>query len=297
MAVTIAEHPKSRSESKAYGENNADQAEMFYKVFGTEDDAVVRTLVEATLAPEYSFLTLLNYHLTPMGGGEWEVRAVYGEAPHTTLSFDTSGGHIHLQYSKETVQSWAVSPDGTDAAPPDFGQAVGATKDNIEGVDVVHPQLNFTLTKAFLNTNMPPAYGDKLVNCTGKTNDRDLNLNVDGLEFSFKQGELLCMGGSGDTRGDYWVFPIKFSVMRNTTATDELRIGGAAGAGGIPSGPDNWIEKKGWEYLWVRFDERPDTTSLRIVIRPQAVYVERLYDAADFSVLELPFTEPTPPTP
>lgn len=291
MTTVISETPKSRDQTKNYGENNADAAEFLYTVFGTDDDAEVRALVEATVTEEYGFLVLHSYRATPRGAGQWDVRVVYGEAPATTLSFDTGGGNIHLQYSKETIESWAVSPDGTDAAPPDFGQAIGATKDNVEGVDVVSPALNFTLTKSFKKTNMPPDYGTTVFTLTGKTNSKRYRLAVDGLEFTFEVGELLCLGGTGAPKGDYWEFSFKFSAMRNTTAADQLRIGGAAGSGGIPTGPDNWITKKGWEYLWVRFDERPDTTALRIVIKPQAVYVERVYDGADYAPLELPFTE------
>jgi hypothetical protein len=49
--------------------------------------------------------------------------------------------------------------------------------------------------------------------------------------------------------------------------------------------PITGINKKGWEYLWVRYADQEDTGSGAIVKRPIAAYVERVYDEAGFAAL------------
>ena len=43
------------------------------------------------------------------------------------------------------------------------------------------------------------------------------------------------------------------------------------------------VDKKGWEYLWVRYADAEDQNVL--VKKPIAVYVERVYEEGDFSLL------------
>jgi hypothetical protein len=43
------------------------------------------------------------------------------------------------------------------------------------------------------------------------------------------------------------------------------------------------IDKKGWEYLWVRYQDAEDADVL--VKQPAAVYVEQVYPYGDFSLL------------
>lgn len=45
------------------------------------------------------------------------------------------------------------------------------------------------------------------------------------------------------------------------------------------------ISKKGWEYLWVRYVDAEDAAAKAFVKKPQAVYVERVYEEGDFSGL------------
>ena len=47
----------------------------------------------------------------------------------------------------------------------------------------------------------------------------------------------------------------------------------------------NNISKEGWQYLWVLFRTIEDGTANALVKRPQAVYVEDVYEKTDFSQL------------
>lgn len=43
--------------------------------------------------------------------------------------------------------------------------------------------------------------------------------------------------------------------------------------------------KKGWEYMWVMYADRDDDTAKRIVKLPIGVYIEQVYELADFAGL------------
>ncbi|MFN4261629.1 MAG: hypothetical protein ACK4RK_20290 [Gemmataceae bacterium] len=66
-----------------------------------------------------------------------------------------------------------------------------------------------------------------------------------------------------------WEIIFRFAASPNAT---DLTVGDIQG-----------IEKKGWEYLWVRYADAEDENTL--VKQPIAAYVERVYDYGDFSLL------------
>lgn len=68
-----------------------------------------------------------------------------------------------------------------------------------------------------------------------------------------------------------WDITFKFAQRSNQTG---LEIGDLTG-----------IAKKGWEYLWVRYEDVEDGTANAIVKRPKYVYVEQVYNSGDFSGL------------
>ncbi|MCK4625174.1 MAG: hypothetical protein KAV00_07685, partial [Phycisphaerae bacterium] len=45
------------------------------------------------------------------------------------------------------------------------------------------------------------------------------------------------------------------------------------------------INKKGWEYMWVRYADAEDAAAKAIVKKPVAVYIEKVYEDGDFSTL------------
>ena len=86
----------------------------------------------------------------------------------------------------------------------------------------------------------------------------------------FAAGEVLFLGASGSQRGeDDWEITFRFAASPNVTG---LTIGDIEG-----------IDKKGWEYLWVRYADAEDEKVL--VKQPIAVYVERVYDEGNFAGL------------
>jgi len=72
--------------------------DLQFMVLGTELDAEVRALVQATIPAIYANLVFQSYHIAHQGGGVWEVSVRYGkrepkEPGQSSFSFDTGGRH------------------------------------------------------------------------------------------------------------------------------------------------------------------------------------------------------------
>jgi hypothetical protein len=234
--------------------------DLIYIVDGTESDAVVRGLVEATIPAMYAGLVFQNYHISHQGSGLWEVTVRYGkrepkEPGQSSFAFDTGGGTTHITQSLQTVAKYP-------ADAPDFKGAIGVNNDSVEGTDITIPVYNFKETHYIPAVLVTPAYKTTLFALTGKVN-----------AFPFKgfaPGEVLFLGASGSQRGmEDWEITFSFAASPNAVG---LTVGDITG-----------IDKKGWEYLWVRYQDAEDADVL--VKQPAAVYVEQVYPFGDFSLL------------
>jgi hypothetical protein len=91
----------------------------------------------------------------------------------------------------------------------------------------------------------------------------------------FAAGEVKFMGVEGSQRGKGgdWELNFKFAASPNTTS---LTIGTITS-----------IVKKGWEYVWVGYEESVDTlgSDKARAVKVRDVYVERVYDTSDFSTM------------
>jgi hypothetical protein len=259
MAVIIEKYDSRES---TVGVENP-SVDLLYVVDGTEDDAVVRATVEATIPAIYAGLVFQNYRIAHQGGGLWEVSVRYGkkepkEPGESSFSFDTGGGTTHITQSLQTVNSYA--PAGED--PPDFKGAIGVNNDSVEGTDITIPVYNFKETHYIPVALVTPAYKAALFYLTGKVNAAPFK--------GFAPGEVLFQGASGSQRGqEDWEITFSFAASPNATG---LTVGDITG-----------IDKKGWEYLWVRYQDSEDADVL--VKQPAAVYVEQVYPYGDFSLL------------
>ena len=107
MAVSIAETPTSRSATEGV-DNNA-SATLEYIVQGTDDDAVVHALVQATIPAFYRGLSFQSYSFDPVhvdetdAIGYWDVSAQYGvkDPKESTYTFDTGGGTAHYPVASD----------------------------------------------------------------------------------------------------------------------------------------------------------------------------------------------------
>jgi len=83
---------------------------------------------------------------------------------------------------------------------------------------------------------------------------------------------VLFLGASGSRRGlsssDDWEVTFRFAASPNRW---DVTVGAITG-----------IRKRGWEYLWVRYEDDEDEDTEQLIKRPVAVYVEQVYEYGDF---------------
>ena len=267
MSITVTEKFESRRSTT--GDNPS--AELGYTVRGTEDDLAARTAVESASPTTYDNLPRQAVAVEPVGPDHWDATVRYApnqisSPPQTgdsVFNFDTGGGTQHITQSKATVGIYAA-PGST---APSFQGAIGVTADSVNGVDITVPVYQFSETHYLPPEVVTESYKGTLFSLTGKVNN--------GSFRGFAAGELLFLGASGSRRGtgadDDWEITFRFAASPNVT--------------GLAVGPISGINKKGWEYLWVRYADAEDTGSGTIVKRPIAAYVERVYDDGNFGGL------------
>lgn len=265
MAITIAEKIDSRESTT--GDNGT--VELKYIVSGTADDLAAKAALAANTGVTYDGYTRQSVHVEAVGDPTisltWEGSVQYAvkqkepETGESSFSFDTGGGTQHITQSIETVQKYAAS--GT---APDFHGAIGATKDSVEGVDITMPVYNFSETHYFDPSVVTSAYKGLLFHKTGMYNNDSFK--------GFEPGEVLFLGASGSKRGKGdWEISFRFAASQNRSS---IMVGSI--------GP---ISKKGWEYLWVRYEDAEDTAAKALIKKPVAAYVEKVYYGTDFTSL------------
>jgi len=137
----------------------------------------------------------------------------------------------------------------------------------VNGIDITMPVMNFSETHYFRASKVSTAYKKRLAELTGTVND--------GKFKGYDPGEVLFLGASGTRQGkhsdDDWEITFRFAVSPNRK---NLKVGDLIVK-----------EKLGWDYLWVRYADDISKDRKSLVKKPEAAYVERVYQAADFGGL------------
>lgn len=246
------------------GQNSS--ATVLYLVYGTGDPVEAKNELLLQAPATFDGLTRTDVTVEPLTLSAWRGTAQFGTLPpegEMVLSFDTTGGTERVTQSLETVGKYA--PSGQ--AAPDFQGAIGVGKDSVDGVDVVVPVLNFSVTKTVQALDVTFAYVNFLRSMTGRVNG--------DIWKGFAKGEVLFNGAQAQGSLQDRLIPITFNFSASENAV------------GIPVGNITVPSKEGWHYLWARYAEDEDAVAKRIVRRPIAAYVERTYYYADFSTLGL----------
>lgn len=259
MSGSLIELFNSRNEIVS----NAPSAEFLYLANNCQDEDEVLALA-AEVSPEtYHSLVRRSIEITEqIANGKWKVTVRYEkqtvedeDEPEPTISFDSTGGSQHITQSKTTKGAYGPN------ASTQLGGAIGYDGENVAGVEITVPVWNWQethyLTDAQINTNAYYAL-------TGM-------INSDGFR-GWQPGEVLFLGASGQKRGTgKWEVTFKFACSPNQYNFSINNIVVA--------------EKRGWDYLWVQYGEDVDDTVKVRIKKPVAVYVEKTYDEAPFSVL------------
>jgi len=263
MSITVEEKVDSRR--IVTGENAS--AELIYTVGGSDSDTAVKAAVEAAAPEEYEGLSRQTIDIEPVTvdtvnqRGLWTATVRYGRiAPQTigsepVYNFETGGGTQHI------TQSLSTTRYPSDTAP-DFKGAIGVSGGSVQGVDITVPVYNWSETHRLSAATVTTAYRGALFNLTGKVNDAAWR--------EFVAGEVLFLGASGSKRGeDEWEITFKFAASPNR---ENMSVGSITG-----------VNKKGWDYLWVYYED--EVSSNKLIKQPKAVYVEQVYSRADFAAL------------
>lgn len=260
MSIEVQETWRSRKQERS---QNA-STEREYVVKGTDDEDAAGTALAAHVAGEAT-LTIggdtpvtiskisIDERLTEdawLGTVQWG-RGTYNvsEPGQQTISFDTTGGRAKVTQSLGTN----AYSNGT---APNFNGAIGVTKSGIEGAEVITPALSFSIKRQFAPEAVTQAYINTLADLTGKYNNNTF--------MGRAEGEVRFDGATGDQQqvGQPVDITFKFTISPNV---ENLTVAGIEG-----------ISKKGWQYLWVLYEEVDDTSAKFLCQRALAVYVEDL---------------------
>jgi len=263
--VSIAIAEKIGSGELESGDNPG--AELVYLISGTSSESAALSALEGEAPDPHEGLARQSCRVEPYGelAGMWEGVATY-VAPEdveqavgeSTVRFNTGGGTQHITTSRGT-NKFPV------ATAPSYNNAIGVTRDGIEGVDIVVPRFEWSETHTFAAASVTQGCRHTMRDLTGRTNS---------IEWQgYAIGEVLFLGAEGSKRSDGdWDITFNFAAGENQTG---ITIGGIAD-----------IAKKAWEYLWVRFQDVEDTAKSAMVKQPEAVYCETVYRSGDLAALD-----------
>lgn len=261
-----------------------------WKIFGSTDDIevhadVVRQLNMRALYWNYPAgggvgqLQADSYTLEYLGGDAWHLSVNYSKegaddeeatAPiRKSRSFDTSGGQEHITQAI----AGKVSEKGKTANLVDGDKIIGFDGTNVNGVDIIVPQLSFQENYEVPSSYVKAEYIKKVSQATGTTNNAEFR--------GFKQGEVLFLGCSGSQewdkeRGDGpWALSYKFAISPNAGANQTLPA--------LTIGEITGIEKKGHEYLNTYYED--DVKDNKLWKVPKIVWVHQVYRETNFADL------------
>ncbi len=276
MATRVEEAYSERDQTiNAKGE--VTEIEIPYLVFeAADEDAALAAARTKAASRTVSGMVLDEVEVTErVNKDTWKVKAIYKDEDSddpddpeedeetTSFAFDTGGGTMHRNQSIKTV-----SKVPNDA--PDFNGAIEVDNEgNVNGVDVTMPVLNFTETHTMNGSRVSTSYKKSVAALTGTVNSSSFR--------GFSAGEVLFLGASGTKRSKKpnapWEITFRFAVSPNQSSLQvgKLKIS----------------NKKGWDYLWVRYADKVAENKKNVIKEPVAAYVEQVYPTGDFGNLGL----------
>lgn len=265
-----------------------------YKVFGHASDVSLHDECNRKIASELRGwqypganvqLIAQSYSVDYLGDDAWHVEIQYEKEGadatepdplRRSRSFDTSGGMQHITQALKGAgtnngeRRWGAN--GENGAPY-AEHAIGVDDNGVNGVDIVVPQLTWTETYDVPSTYVTSAYIKGVAALTGTINSATFR--------TFDAGEVLFLGASGSQEWDQqkgngpWTLSFKFVASPNAgqgKTVPALEIGSITG-----------VEKRGHDYLWVRYETSVGSDTL--LKKPKHVYVNKVYRDGNFANL------------
>jgi len=259
-----------------------------WKLFGSMDDTEVHNDIVTQLnvralywnyPPGGGQLQADSYTLEYLGGDAWHLTVNYSKEGvedeeqtgpiRRSRSFDTSGGQEHItQAIAGKVSEKGKTPNLTDG-----DKIIGFDGQNVNGVDIIVPQLSWQENYEVPSSYVKAEYIKKVSQASGTTNNGEFR--------GFKAGEVLFLGCSGSQdwdkeKGDGpWALSYKFAVSPNAGPDQTLPA--------LTIGEITGIVKKGHEYLNTYYED--DVRDNKIWKVPKIVWVHQVYRESNFAEL------------
>ncbi len=274
-----------------------------------DPEAALDVAVRATAPFFWNGLARQSIQATPRGGGVYTVEVPYRiERPNTSAPDPIAGGgagtgpgggaasstpptpgsdndpigpNVTLEIggrppklltSLATLDSGGlgpVAPPGALVPAPDHKRSINVVDGEVEGVEIDDPASVLTMTYKF----------DSVVWGTVRRWQSMVWKTNNGTWRRFARREVAFIGASLSTTDDARVSAtFRFGLRPETTiAAGKLRDDGTNKL------PQYAVTFRGWDYLWVSFEERVDAN--RTVRRPKFFYVEQVLEEEDFLLL------------
>jgi len=212
---------------------------------------------------------------TPGGGGSQQQPsgpASQDEDLTAGYTFDLTGEAVHITQSKGTYYGAVLDAAGTVTQYDeptcqalgftlDTGRAIGLSSDRVEGCEVHVPREEWT--REVVRPSVTFRYKRTLHNLVGKVNAETF--------YHYPPGEVKYLGAVGRWGQGRWNLTHKFAAAEHQT---NLKIG-----------PFTVPLKRAWDHLWVSY--RAKEVGDLVMQVPAAVYVEKVCDDGDFSLIEI----------
>ncbi len=287
---------KAESRSGTHAVDMSSERTLLYGVTGTYDEAEVVALIQGEVPAFYDGLIIQHYTKKTDGAGNWDIEAKYGtkdpQAP--SFSFDTTGGTVKKTQSIKTMRRYV--PAGEDKV--DFKGCVNVDqKGHPQGTEITIPHFAFQITR-YIHGPIDGVYARALYTLAGKVNSSHVAFSIRGMLYEFRAGELQFKGSRGSWRGNEdaeIVMHFEGSLNEGQDFFDESQ-GQSPGDGlpivedpdstaGIDIGDVTGVAKKGWEYLWVKYEDGEDAGVDLIVPKVRQVNIEAMLKEADLNIL------------
>lgn len=192
-------------------------------------------------------------------------------------SFDTAGGTEHKTQcirgagNVVPLRKWKAS--GEDPFFSDDETAIGFDGEQVHGVDIIAPALQWTEQYDVPSNYVTAAYIKSVAALTGTVNIASFR--------TFAAGEVLFAGCQGSQQWDSeagdgpWSLTYKFIAMPNAGSGQTLPA--------LQIGDIDGIVKRGHDYLWVRYSRQVQGNT--VLPKAEAVYVGKVYRDGNFAGL------------
>lgn len=220
-----------------------------------------------------------SLHFSTRGGREKKVHSyattsylAAGEEAPAPAADNANEGQSRAAQEGDGNAAPAADPSSNIApGTPDFKHGIGFNNGLFQGVDVVVPQMGFSIEADLMASEFGPEQLAFMHNITGSVNTQPM--------WIFPVGSVLFLGITGNSHreknemtGDWDLW---FRVSFEFEAKPPIINGTIQ--------PFTNVTKQGMQYFWVMHADRKDNTSQMTIPKPIAAYVETVYPYADFS--------------